>query len=469
MAYSPQDSFSSENTDISALIHRYEQLLAGGDSFFFETDTFLEIIGYYNEHLNPQSALEAITLALEQHPYCAHFYLSRAQILMDEGQYPEAQEALSTALRYEPTNTEFLLAEADLLQRNQRYDEASTVLEQVRQWADEDEQQEADILEATLLEAQQQYAAALLKLEQTALREPDNDWLLSRIWLCAEWADQRDAAIEIYHRIIDQNPYSCWAWYHLGYAFMELDLYEKAVEAFDYAIVIDELFELAYRDIIEALLQLEQFDEALRYLNEYANHFELDAEMHEFMGECFEGKGDSITARSYYVQSAQLNVRDGNSYFRLGGCYAKESNWKSALAAFELAHQTDANNEMYCLALAEAHYELNDTELAEKYLLLATEKAPLQAHTWLCYVEFLLYQQAFDTAFDIIEKAQLICDDAFSLECGKVATLFMSGRFQQAQLLLLHLEIQDANARQKVIEICAPIANHPIWKQWSID
>lgn len=237
MAHS-SDFSANDDQDIVALVQQYEQHLAQDATFFFESDTFQDIINYYDEHLETLKALTAIEHAIEQHPFCAQFYLAQAQILMDEERYQDAQDALDTALSYEPTNCEFLLAQADLLQRTQCYTAALQTLDLLRQIGDSDDTLQADILEATIWEAQQQYPRALQKLEYCVLHDPDNDWLLSRVWLCAEWADQRDQAICIYLKVIDQKPYSWWAWYHLGFAYMELELYEKAVEALDYAIEI---------------------------------------------------------------------------------------------------------------------------------------------------------------------------------------------------------------------------------------
>lgn len=460
------DYSSDKQLDILELVHQYEQSLAAGISFFFEAEVFQEIIDYYDEHLQTEKALQAIAYALQQHPFCAQFYLVQAQILMDAERYEAAREALEMGKRYEPTNIEFMLAEVELLQRTKDYEASEELLAYIRPMAGADELQEIELLEANLLEAKQDYNAALRKLERAAQREPNNDWILSRIWLCAEWGNEREHALDIYQQLIDVNPYSYWAWYHLGYAAMELEHYEKAVEAFDYAIVIDESMELPYRDLIAALLQLDQYGEALRYCKEYAAHFELDAEVYELMGEAHEGLSNSVEARACYLQSAQLNVRDGNCYLRLGGCYAKEGDWKAALAAFELAKQADPNNENYYLAIAEAHFELGDSEEAHEYLLQAVQKAPMSAHPWLCYLEFLILERDFELAFEVIDKARQVCDDAFALDCAYAGLLFVTGAFQEAWVWLMRLHQQNAEAPRHIADMAEEIAEHPLWKQW---
>jgi tetratricopeptide (TPR) repeat protein len=49
-------------------------------------------------------------------------------------------------------------------------------------------------------------------------------------------------SIEYYQKFIDEDPYSTAAWYNLGIVYNKLEKYRRALQAYDYAITIDESF-----------------------------------------------------------------------------------------------------------------------------------------------------------------------------------------------------------------------------------
>ena len=56
------------------------------------------------------------------------------------------------------------------------------------------------------------------------------------------------------------------AWFNLGAAYQGLKLYEKAIDAYLYAVTIDEKFDYAYRNMGDAYLRLRKFKEAIEVL-----------------------------------------------------------------------------------------------------------------------------------------------------------------------------------------------------------
>ena len=56
------------------------------------------------------------------------------------------------------------------------------------------------------------------------------------------------------------------AWFNLGAAYQGLKLYEKSIDAYQYAIAIDEKFDYAYRNMGDAYLRLHKYKEAIEVL-----------------------------------------------------------------------------------------------------------------------------------------------------------------------------------------------------------
>jgi tetratricopeptide (TPR) repeat protein len=77
---------------------------------------------------------------------------------------------------------------------------------------------------------------------------PTLSFALSRIWktrmplyelaFCYDVLDNQEESVQFYQQYIDNEPYSYAAWYNLGNAYTKLSLFEKAIDAYDYAILI---------------------------------------------------------------------------------------------------------------------------------------------------------------------------------------------------------------------------------------
>jgi len=63
---------------------------------------------------------------------------------------------------------------------------------------------------------------------------------------CYDVLDKQEESIKFYEQYIDNEPYSYAAWYNLGNAFNKMDLFEKSIDAYDYAILIKDNFASAY-------------------------------------------------------------------------------------------------------------------------------------------------------------------------------------------------------------------------------
>ena len=69
---------------------------------------------------------------------------------------------------------------------------------------------------------------------------------LYNIIYCFEFLDQTEKAIEYLTWYLDQNPYCEVAWHQLGKQYLEINELEKALTAFDFAIISDDTFIGAY-------------------------------------------------------------------------------------------------------------------------------------------------------------------------------------------------------------------------------
>ncbi len=85
---------------------------------------------------------------------------------------------------------------------------------------------------------------------------------LYNIIYCFEYLDQPQEAIEYLTIYLDKNPYCEVAWHQLGKQYSNLKSYEKALTAFDFAIISDDTFIGAYLEKGKVLEHLKRYNEA---------------------------------------------------------------------------------------------------------------------------------------------------------------------------------------------------------------
>src|SRR5690606_36727019 len=76
--------------------------------------------------------------------------------------------------------------------------------------------------------------------------DAEDQTALYNVVYCYDFLAQHQEAIQFLEEFIDHQPYSEVAWHQLGRQFYTIKDYRKAIEAFDFASIIDERFSGAY-------------------------------------------------------------------------------------------------------------------------------------------------------------------------------------------------------------------------------
>ena len=444
--------------DLKFLVQRYEGMLREGGISFLELDSFLMLSDYYEEENDFKRALVALNHAMNQHPYSASLYVRKAQILSEQEQYEKAFEALDAAKIYEPSDLDIYLTKADIYMRMFDKDNAIKVLRRAKEYASGEDLGDLYVLESTIYETKKDYVNALKFLKQALRKDPENEIALSRISGVYDQTKEYADAITFHLNFINQNPYSYWAWYNLGLAYMHVGLIEKATEAFDYTIVINELFEPAYHCYIDCLIGLERFDTAMRYLAEYVDFFEADSEIWYRFGLCYEHKEDYAKARNYYTQALQHNSLNGRVYHSLGNCYVEEDEWYLAEKAFLQAYAVDKFNEDFCLSLADTYDALENSDKAHEFYHKALAIQPKEVRIWIHYIEFLIDEESYAVAIEMLDEAKEYIEDVL-LDFALAAVLIESGQRQEGFIVLGQALTEDYNMHTYIYQIAPKLAD----------
>ncbi len=231
-----------EDPEFKEALARYEGMVENHTPAYFEADELTDIAEYYASKGRHKDADKAINLAIQLHPDNIDALIFRARSLMLLGKKEEAQMVMQ--LINNPADREFRFLQADLLIEEEHMEEADKILQQLAM----DEEYELDTLLDIILDYvdvnQKEYAKKWIDclfahFDMQTL--PETNQRLRDV-LCDYYStfNKPKLAIPYLNMTLNEFPYSVQHWNELGKCYLQQEQYEKAHEAFDFALAIDE-------------------------------------------------------------------------------------------------------------------------------------------------------------------------------------------------------------------------------------
>ncbi len=449
---------------LDSLLSEYKAMSQQGTVAFYEETVFLFFINHYKKTKESDKAFEVISHALSQHPYSTELYLQKAALLADNSEQELALRYLDKALLFSPSDANIYLLKAEVNASIDREEDAFEALSIAKGMLPENHWDLVHVVEASIYESLEEYEASF-EAYCSALRVNANNVLaLNNISLSAALSYNFQKSITLHKAILDENAYSKRAWFNLGQAYQDLECLDEALEAYDYALVVDEKYGAAYRHCAEICIQKEHFKVAIKYYQEYLEHFPNDSYTLTQLGVCYEKTNNLRLAEAFFQSALKLDAYNATAHFQIGSCFAKSQKWQRAIDAYETAIALDSTREEYVAALAEAFFNVNNLDEADKNFYKATGIAPDLSEYWIRYATFLLDIGASSKALDILDEAD-IYSFGTELQYCRVACLLEDNQRKEALALLcqvleedyqLHTVLYDLLPHlQEDIEVCS--------------
>lgn len=452
------EEFDNSTSILSHLVSQYEDDLQNGTNAYLEEEDFLHLVDYYDKEGEPDRALSTLSHAIVCHPFSGQLYVRKASLLLHNRHTSDAWEALEKAASMMPQAEEVLLMQSKILCALKRYDCAFDILESLPPSIELYRQH------AAIYEGMQAYDEMFDKLVKALRIAPNHQATLEKMWLCTELSKKYEESLSLYNDLLQRDAYASRAWYNLGQVQAYLGQYEAAIDSFEYAYLIDEEFEFAYRDRAEICYELKSYTEALKSYEEIIGLFEPDADLYLKSGQCHYYLGNIIQSRNYLVQAALLDaVQAEEIHYYLGLGYAAGENWTSAISFYEKAIAIDVHREEYYFSLAQAYQALNNAQLAGENFRLATDTAPENITYWFHYAQFLVKQGHFTEANEVVEEAGLY---TLEFECSvcQVAILMLRQQQEEAFSIFNTVLEEDTDCHQLLFTLMPELKNHDVLK-----
>lgn len=414
--------YRQDREEIKALLQQFYNLKEGKSNSFLEEDSFERIIDHFDEKEQLNQALEAAEYGIEQYPYSSMLMLKKADILIALKYYKEALYILEQAELLDSRDTNLFILKTDAYLALDMQQKAAEVLEAAIHDFEGDERIDLLFELADVYDDYENFEKVFDCLKMILEQEPNNEEALYKICFWTDFTGRNEEGIRLHQQIIEEFPFNELAWFNLAAAYQGLKLYEKAIDAYEYAIAIDEKFDFALRNMGDAYIRLRRYKEAVEVLERVLELARPEDVIYEAIGHCYDKMGNFAQARFNYKKASHLNQEDTQLHYKIACTYMNESNWSSAIKNLEIAMRMHRLQPEYNLAMGQCCMEMNKLEDAITYFGNVVRVRPKNINGWLELLKCLY------TA-DMLEEGIEYAGFAFEQTDGKPVFLFYKSAF----------------------------------------
>lgn len=422
--------------DISDLVRRYETMQISGKSAYFDPDEFDDLAEYYESYDDIDMALKVVASGLEIHPHSESLLLKQGKYLVCEGKFEESLVFLDTHFSYYSFDLYLLKIECFL--QLGLYAESYQLVKEIL--ADKDVDMGEALSELGFLYlGVDYYNEAILYLNKSLeYLEEDRTEVLNDLAYAYEMKGDFALAIETVDRLLDEDPYSYDTWINLGKLHSIQENFDKAIDAFDFALTINDAEDSVLRLKAHCLLLVGRAEEAINIFKESIKKSPEDIHLYVALAECYLHIDDydsmlEIVEQGEGVDNENTAIRAKKAIALLYGGEV-DSALEIVLKALEI---DSLSLELNSLA-GDIFFAKENYEEAKKYLKVVLEEEPESVKVLEKLASIYIMEESYQEAIDSLELA---------LELNPSSTV------AKRKLVLLYFEVGDKEKFRYYLEM----------------
>ena len=398
-----------EKDSLDELLKLYNNLRNGFGGFLDE-DSFERIIDYYDDREELSKALEAAQTALDYFPFSSALLIKKADLLLATRKYRQALETLEKAELFDGKDINLFILKTDAYLALDMQGKAVELLEEAIHNFEGEEKIELLFELADVYDDYEEFDKVFDCLRVILEEDPTSEEALYKICFWTDFTGRNEESIRLHLEIIDEQPFSELAWFNLAAAYQGLKLYEKAIDAYQYAIAIDDKFDYAYRNLGDAYIRIRKYREAIEALEKVLELSKPEEVIYEAIGHCYDRMKNFAQARFHYRKASHLNAEDSKLYYKIACTYYNEGQFNSAVKQLESALKIHRSQHEYNLLMGECKLQLNEWKDAIQFLSTAIRVRPRNVSGWesliRCLYQGEFYQEAKQQTLAAIKHTQ---------------------------------------------------------------
>lgn len=323
---------SGRDRELQEMAEQYEAAKTENRNIYLDADDLADLADWYAVHHKYNLAAEIVDYGLRIHPDNTALLVEQAYLFLDNRQKKRAWEIVSQITE---DSSEVKVLKASLLLGDGREAEAEEILDSI-----EDKDDLANIVDVAYMyidAGTPEKASAWLAYGLKKYAENEAYLAVTGDYYSAQGLF--DKAAFYFNKLIDKNPYSPLYWFGLARCYFEQQMFDKAIEACDYATVADDEFADAYLMKGHAFYQLGNEESAMEnYLLAEKYHLVSPGFINTFIGLTKVSKGEWEEG---YEHLEKAIIANETHDFSLPALYAN-----AALCLYKMGKKRKAH--LYC-------------------------------------------------------------------------------------------------------------------------
>ena len=452
--------YRQDNEEIRELAKQFQNLKAGRSHSFLDEEAFEKIIDYFDDVEDLQQAIEAAELGIEQYPYSSLLLIKKADLLIATRRYHEALQVLDHAELLDSNDINLYILKTDAYLALDQQEKAVQLLENALSLFEGQERIELLFELADVYDDYEEFDKIFDCLKLILEQEPNNEEALYKICFWTDFTGRNEESIRLHQWIIEEYPYCELAWFNLAAAYQGLKLYEKAIDAYKYAVAIDEKFDYAYRNMGDAYIRLRKYRDAIESLEKVLELSRPEEVIYEAIGHCYDRLKNYAQARFYYRKASHMNQGDSKLYYKIACTYINEQQWTMAVKQLETAMQIHRLQPEYNLAMGECKMQLGEYKEAIQYFSNVVRQRPRNVSSWEALIRCLYHGEFYEEALEQVRSAMKIIEGRPIFIFYYSAILFALGKSKEALVQLEKAMSQSPRMVKKFIELNPGLLRH---------
>ena len=447
------EEFSSSESELQELISRYESSLSSRESCYFDVDEYEDLATYYLQHNQLDRVKGLLDTALNCFPDAAELLLKKAQYLASVQNTQEALLILSD-LEYRSV----FLYDVFMI-RGHVYSQmacSELAIEQFKNAIPLAEEPE-DVFAALGIEFLNSHKAsdALYYFKKALKHNPELDALFPDVFLCFEYTGRLKEAADYFNEATNQTPYSFHAWYYLGLAYLKQHLPEFALQAFDYALAIQDRSISVRIHMAQAQVNLEHYAQAITLLQEALEIDANDAQIYFSLAEVYYATEAYSQALIQYNKCIKRDPAWADAWMGIALVLDHLNRISEALHYIRKAVEINPQESEYWYVLAELQHKMGFLEEAEQAYQRVIECDYPEVDVWMDYGHLLIQTEQYEKALEVFFEGIKQFPKSGEL-FYQVSAVFLKLQQRQSSLEFLEKALQMDYSKHTVLTELIP-------------
>ena len=219
------------------ILQRYFDMENSGIGVYFDADEIIELLDYFEDIEDFEHYKKVVKIGQKLHPKDEEIQIGICKACFFDNDFEKALTLIEQLSNNE--NTELKLLKCECFCALDRYKDLTIYLETMKTDSDEEL---GEIYECTALALREQYDSknAYDFVVRGLALFPNSVRLKEELCYHLDYNGHTEKAIGVCKELIDYDPYCTDYWYILGRFYSITGAYDRAIDAFDFALVCDE-------------------------------------------------------------------------------------------------------------------------------------------------------------------------------------------------------------------------------------